>query len=150
GRKLPGISRLQQEGLVAVLEDHIAGLAVDTPAVSLDAAGYERLPLDQEIALYRITQEALNNVVKHAGASRVTVTVRRQGDFTCLTIADDGAGFSWREAQAAPPPAMDEGGLGLRSMRERAEALGGTLQIESEPGAGTTVRVRLPFEGGRR
>ncbi|HSM59079.1 MAG TPA: GAF domain-containing sensor histidine kinase [Candidatus Sulfomarinibacteraceae bacterium] len=148
--KLPGISRLQRDGLIAVLDDHIAGLAMDTLSVTLDAEGYEPLLLDQEIALYRITQEALNNVVKHARASRVTVTVGRRGDLTCLAIGDDGVGFSPQRVETVRSPGPDAGGMGLRSMRERAEALGGALQIDSRPGAGTTVRVRLPFRGRRR
>jgi signal transduction histidine kinase len=148
-RKLPGISRLQQEGLIAVLEDHIEGLAADGLSVQLETDAYERLPLDQEIALYRITQEALNNVVKHARATEATVTVQKKGEHMCLAVGDDGVGLPPQYVGTGRAPGPDEGGgLGLRTMRERAEALGGTLHLESQAGAGTTVQVQLPLHGG--
>ena len=88
-------------------------------------------------AIYRIAQEALHNIVKHARASTVTVTVAGERGAVTLRIVDDGAGFD--------PGGSFPGHLGLRSMAERAEKLGGTLAIESAPGAGTTIRVSIPI-----
>jgi PAS domain S-box-containing protein len=97
-----------------------------------DAAGGTRLPADVQVGLYRIAQEALNNVVKHAKASQAVVTLR-QGETVRLTVADNGAGFD--------PGAVTADHLGLKIMRERAEAIGARLSIYSEPGDGTQVSV---------
>jgi signal transduction histidine kinase len=94
------------------------------------------LPLPVKEALYRITREAANNIVKHAGATRVTLRLDHGPDATSLEIADDGAGFASSEAYP--------GHLGLRSMRERAEAVGATLEVESRLGVGTRIRVHIP------
>jgi signal transduction histidine kinase len=94
-----------------------------------------------ETTLYRIVQEALTNAVKHAKASNVWIRAWRE-DFTqCCSIRDDGAGFKTRRGQGSPRK-----GLGLVAMRERVSAIGGTLQIESRPGHGTEVSIRLPME----
>jgi PAS domain S-box-containing protein len=91
-----------------------------------------------EINLYRVAQEALNNVYKHAGARNVAVLLERRDDHMVLVVEDDGKGFY-------PGRAIEgERGMGLLNMRERAEQVGGTLEIESEPGAGTTVYARAP------
>jgi PAS domain S-box-containing protein len=97
-----------------------------------DAAGGPRLPADVQVGLYRIAQEALNNVVKHAKATQAVVTLR-QGETVRLTVADNGAGFD--------PGAVTADHLGLKIMRERAEAIGAKLNIYSEPGDGTQVSV---------
>ena len=92
--------------------------------------------------LYRLAQEALHNVVKHAGADRVRVrleALEREGVLV-LELTDDGVGFD--TARAHP------GHLGLRTMEERARAIGGRLEIQSAPGAGTTVRVVVPLGAG--
>ncbi len=89
-----------------------------------------------EEGLYRIAQEALNNVLKHACASKVTVRLVRNGDSVCLEIADDGVGFS-------PEVARKHGGFGLRSMEERAAQVGATLHIESGPGQGTRIKMEV-------
>ena len=91
-----------------------------------------RLPADVQVGLYRIAQEALNNVVKHAKATQAVVTLR-QGETVRLTVADNGAGFD--------PGAVTADHLGLKIMRERAEAIGAKLSIYSEPGDGTQVSV---------
>jgi signal transduction histidine kinase len=89
------------------------------------------------LALYRIGQEALGNAAKHAAPTRVEVRLLRIGGDVVLTVADDGRGFE---------PGRGEGrGLGLVNMRERARQLGGTFELDSQPGRGTTVRVALPF-----
>ncbi len=91
-----------------------------------------RLPPDVQVGLYRIAQEALNNVAKHANATQAIVTLR-QADSVRLTVADDGAGFD--------PNAVGADHLGLRIMRERAEAIGARFNLYSEPGEGTQVSV---------
>lgn len=88
-----------------------------------------------EDSVYRIVQEALTNVLKHAGATRATVTVLERDGVVDIEVADDGVGFATQEAAA---------GYGLVGMRERVDLLEGTLDITSEPGRGTTVRVRVP------
>jgi len=88
-----------------------------------------------ETAVYRVVQEAVNNAVKHAGAEDVTVNVREADGVVTVRVRDEGHGFD---------PAADSRGYGLVGMRERVESLGGALAIESAPGAGTTVTVRLP------
>lgn len=99
------------------------------------AVGIE-LPAAVELAVYRVAQEAVANVVRHAGAGRVRVRPEsdEDQDEVRLEVADDGAG------RVVPRP----GGVGLISMRERAEQLGGTLELRSVPGAGTTVAIRVP------
>src|SRR6267142_1496825 len=110
--------------------------------IHIDATVSGRLPTATETTIYRIVQEALTNAVKHANASNVWIRAWRE-DFTqCCTIRDDGAGFKMRRGQGTPRK-----GLGLVAMRERVSAIGGTLQIESRPGHGTEVSIRLPLEG---
>ena len=99
--------------------------------------GAVRLPADVETALYRIVQEALTNAVKHAGANHVSVVVTRKSTSVHVMIEDDGSGFDLR---AASTP-----GLGLLGMRERVELLDGTFEIDTAPGAGTTLIVELPL-----
>jgi PAS domain S-box-containing protein len=101
-------------------------------AIDLHTEGERRLPPEVQVGLYRVAQEALNNVVKHAHASQAVVTLRL-GDAVRLSIADDGAGFD--------PGAVTADHLGLRIMRERAEAIGARLSVYSEPGEGTQVSV---------
>lgn len=116
----------------------LAALARDLPdldvALDLDE---RRLPDHVEVALYRIAQEALQNVRKHAAAGRVGLRSGCDADGVRLEIADDGAGF-------APPEGGSAGGYGMASMRERAELIGGTVRIRSRPGTGTTVVVLAP------
>jgi signal transduction histidine kinase len=99
--------------------------------------GGERLPPDVETALYRIVQEALTNVIKHAGADRVSILVTRKPSSVLVVIEDDGRGFD--------PAATRAAGLGLLGMNERVELLDGTFQVDAEPGAGTTLIVELPL-----
>jgi signal transduction histidine kinase len=95
------------------------------------------IPRDVALCLYRIVQEALRNAIKHSGAREVTVDLTASSDGLALTIADDGGGF---DADAA-----EHEGLGLASMRERLEPVGGTLVIRSKPGAGTRIEVTVPY-----
>ncbi len=105
----------------------------------LEAKPVPRLPAHFENALFRIAQEALTNVVKHAEAKQVTVTVDTQGDTLRLVVADDGVGFDPTERTKA-----EECGWGLLTMCERAQAIGGHCHVESSPGQGTQVIAEVP------
>ncbi|KGI67040.1 GAF domain-containing sensor histidine kinase [Mycolicibacterium rufum] len=128
------------------LSGGLASLARSIPQIGIDVdLADTRLPDHIELALYRIAQECLQNVVKHAGASRARLTFSldrgEHGDVARLEIADDGVGFDTLER----PLGSDEmGGYGLLSMAERAEIVGGRLNIRSRPGAGTTVTASIP------
>jgi signal transduction histidine kinase len=119
------------ERLAASLEEQ-SGLAVDVEA----QLGPERLPPDAETALYRIVQEALTNVVKHASAGRVSITLVRKEGSAVAVIEDDGRGFE--------PGSTRSGALGLAGMRERVGLVGGRLSVESTPGSGTTLVAEVP------
>lgn len=130
---------LDDFGLVPALERLVQTFS-ETTAISVELEaqlGEARLPPDVETTLYRIVQEALTNVVKHAEAQNVSVLiVRRQGSVTAV-IEDDGRGFD--------PANTREDGLGLLGMRERAELHDGQLSIEAASGAGTTLVVEIPL-----
>jgi len=130
-------SKLEEEGLVKALQQRLSTVEQRAGVEArLLVEGEIDLPKGVEEGLYRIAQEALNNALKHAKATSVTVHIRRQGGAVELEIADDGIGFD-------PEAVNNGGGMGLVSMRERAERLGGTLQIDSRPGEGTKVKVRV-------
>jgi PAS domain S-box-containing protein len=99
----------------------------------------ERLPSDVETTIYRLAQEALNNVAKHAQAEHVDVVLERTAACLSLIVEDNGVGFDLSDAE------MPRKGLGLIGMRERAALVGADLQIESTPGQGTTIMVRAPI-----
>jgi signal transduction histidine kinase len=103
----------------------------------------ERLPTPVETALFRILQEALNNTLRHANATRVDVVLDRKSDEVRLIVEDNGQGF---QTEAVQNRRVGERGLGLLGMRERATAVGGALAIESEPGKGTSVYVQIPLK----
>ena len=130
--------RLEQEGLAAALQARLG--SVETRAglqTEIHVQGEERrLPLSVEEELYWIAQEALNNVVKHAQAKKVTVHLRFDEKDVCLEVRDDGVGFD-------PAKARHGGGLGVRSMEERAARVGGKLTVKSRPEEGTYVRVEV-------
>jgi signal transduction histidine kinase len=128
---------LELEGLAAALQARLA--AVETRAgleTDLQVDGEKRLPLATERELYGIAQEALNNVIKHSHARAVTVQLRYSGAGACLEVRDDGLGFDAISARAG-------GGMGLRGIEERAARIGGRLELDSEPGRGTRVRVTI-------
>jgi len=114
-------------------------VAIDFQTVGLDGV---RLPPPVETALYRIAQEALTNVIRHAGASRVSLLLAVRQGTAVLIVEDDGAGFDVNRLLHGP---VDERRLGLSGMQERAELVGGRLTIESAPGSGTTVFVEVPL-----
>jgi len=105
--------------------------------VDADLGEEPDLLMETKHALYRVAQEALHNIVKHARASKVELRLARQANEIILEVRDNGKGFD----PAGPFP----GHLGLRSMRERVTKIGGTLLIKSVPGQGTCVEVRMPI-----
>jgi signal transduction histidine kinase len=142
---------LQPESLErASLADAIYRLAdrwsadsnIQTRATVTGAA--HSLPPEIEVTLLRVAQEALTNVRKHAQAHEVTLTLSYMDDLVALDVHDDGQGFDL--AGIAPQPSdINIGGFGLRAMRERVEALNGTLSVESMSDEGTTVAIALPL-----
>ena len=98
------------------------------------------LPL--KTAIYRVTQEAMNNIAKHSQAGSVHLSLRKKGNTIELTIKDNGMGFDLKEILS---PESSKRGLGLNSMRERTELLGGTFEIESTKGRGTVIRALWPL-----
>ncbi|HET9028822.1 MAG TPA: PAS domain-containing protein [Candidatus Aquilonibacter sp.] len=111
--------------------------------------GRDRLPSHLENTIYRVVQEALTNVVRHSGASSASVIVERDGKHVNVAIQDNGTGFDVAEAVEA---ARRAGRYGLTSIRERVTLLAGQTLIDSRPGSGTTVKLRIPMElpGNRR
>jgi signal transduction histidine kinase len=142
---------LESEGLIGALEQRLetverrAGIQARVLVVgdAREGEGKSELTPDLEEELYHIAQEALNNALKHAGASKVVLSVRVDEGSVALEVADDGRGFD-------PADSHDAGGLGLISMQERADKIGGQLTIRSAPGEGTTVSVRVVARGNQR
>jgi PAS domain S-box-containing protein len=133
---------LDHLGLTSAVEQFIKAFTQDTHLpIKLKTVGFgedDRLPQEIETTLYRIVQEALTNVVRHARASRVDVVLERRDDSMLVIVEDDGDGFDVNLAR-------ESGHLGLLGMEERAEMLGGVLTIESAPGRGTTLFVEVPY-----
>jgi PAS domain S-box-containing protein len=138
----PGV--LDNLGLVAVLRDagtafaNRTGVTIEMACVPLTA----RLHADAELALYRIFQETLKNVEKHAQASHVTASLGRKGAAVQLVVRDDGIGF---DPERRTLGQKGRGGLGLLGMRERAAYVGGSLRITSARRAGTEIDARVPL-----
>lgn len=133
---------LDDLGLGAALTSYVQswsshlGIPVDLHVTGLDRG---RLTIEIETVLYRIAQEALNNVAKHAHATNVAIVLEQRAGQVFLIIEDNGAGFDLQTVLDA-----DEKGLGLIGMRERAAVVGGNIELESQPNSGTTVVVRIP------
>ncbi|MBE1593495.1 sensor histidine kinase [Nonomuraea angiospora] len=136
----------------AMLSEALAGVAERWSAlheipVQVTTTGTARpIRPEAEAALLRIAQEALANVAKHARATRVGVTLSYLEHEAALDVRDDGGGFDLALLDAAAGFRPDRGGFGLIAMRQRMESLSGTLQVESEPGAGTGISARVPAE----
>ncbi len=133
---------LEQDGLVTALRVRLA--AVEARAgvrAELAVEGERRLPIAVEQELYRIAQEALNNIMKHARARHVMLSVRFEDKAVSLRIHDDGSGFDLRDASS-------RGGRGLRSFTARAAKIGGSVTVESQPGQGTTVTLNVATKHG--
>jgi signal transduction histidine kinase len=133
---------LKREGLLGALHQRLGAVEKRAGvAARLTAEDATEFPARMEETLYAIATEALNNSIKHASASAVSVNVRSDGRRVELEISDDGRGFD-------PDAAAGQGGLGLTGMRERAEKMGGTLAVRTAPGEGTRVTARLPYPAG--
>lgn len=129
---------LETEGLNAGLEKHVAALrARHDLDVSLELGPEPNVSLKAKEAVYRIAREALNNIVSHAQATKVRLSLTRKAGALDLVVEDDGLGFD--RSLVAP------GHLGLKSMAERAGQLGGTFEVLSAPGQGTCIHARIPI-----
>jgi signal transduction histidine kinase len=139
---------LDEMGLVAALKAYLEAEAERT-GLSIDVRGdaaVEGLAPEIEISAFRMVQEAVTNVVRHARARRVIVSVERGEGCLELAVQDDGAGF---DAASALDGAATGKALGLLGMQERVQILGGTFELRSQPGEGTRVRAALPLGEGR-
>jgi nitrate/nitrite-specific signal transduction histidine kinase len=135
---------LEDGGLVAALRQQLDLLRrPDGPQLALEVTGEGSLPIEMEHDLLRIAQEAVRNAIEHAEAQRIVVALTMEDGQVTLSVSDDGRGFD----QASVP--VDQRGFGLLGMRERSRALGVSLEILTEPGAGTQVRVCLSTTKGR-
>jgi signal transduction histidine kinase len=133
---------IDEHGLAGALKLHGDAFAKQTKvSINVDAQVDDRPAPEIETIVYRITQEALNNVAKHARAGHVWVRLRADDDAVDLIIRDDGIGFDPLQAARL----LDDGHYGLAGMRERVELGGGRLELDSQPGHGTTVHVALPL-----
>ncbi len=133
-------SSLESDGLIQALRTHATAVQRRTGlTIVVDAEPVERLPLATEEALYRIGQEAIHNVVKHANASCATIRIAAEADDRLrLTVTDDGDGFD--------PTEVPRGHLGLIGMRQRVDLVGGELRVESIPGSGTTIDALVALD----
>lgn len=137
---------LEDAGVVAALRSHLRGVRESGALrveVDLDPVDH-LLGADAKLVLYRIVQEAVSNAVRHSGAGIVAVRLTREGSDVVALVEDDGSGFR------PDDPAADGGGLGLLGMHERAATVDGGVAVESRPGHGTVVRVRIPAERADR
>jgi two-component system sensor histidine kinase UhpB len=136
----PGV--LQHIGLVAALRGYCRSFEREHElSVTFRADGeLAAVPADVALCLYRVTQEGLGNVVRHAGANRARVALGRDGDDVVLTIGDDGCGFDLARASR---------GLGLISLDERVRLVRGRLTIDSQRQRGTELRIAVPLEEAR-
>lgn len=130
---------LAEQGLASAVERLVAAMRLRGDlTITFSADTDIRLHPDTELALFRIAQESLANVIKHARAAEVSVTLSVTGSDLVLAVADDGIGFDPATPVTASPDGV-RGGMGLRSMRERAAAAGISLEVRSTPGHGTAV-----------
>ncbi len=134
-------SDLRRDGLVAAIRSDVALLdRVHEADVSFQFSGDLRVDDVVEHEIYRVVQEALTNALRHAKSDDVVVRLTSGSDATVVEVSDDGSGFD------PNAEGIRSHRLGLTSMEERATAVGGTIEIDSGPGKGTTVRLRVPYE----
>ncbi|MHC5544800.1 sensor histidine kinase [Singulisphaera rosea] len=140
-----GPAALDELGLPGALSDYAeewsehSGVRVQFQCTG---AGDGRLPPQVETTVYRVVQEALTNVAKHSGASRVSLILNRHEADVLVIIEDDGVGF---DPETATDPLRTRRKLGLIGMKERVKAVGGAFQVESVRGSGTTLFIRVPL-----
>lgn len=131
-----GIAR---QGLVACLKAEVENLEQTGFMVGMAVTGQDRyLPDQQEVMLYRMAQECLQNIIKHARARQIHILLQYEARFLDMQISDDGCGFS----------ATATGGLGMGNLHKRAALMQGQCAVHSRPGGGTTVSIRVPLEAG--
>lgn len=134
---------LEELGLLPAIDLLLKRNSDELPRVAVEVRGQQRrLDPQSELALFRIMQEAWNNVRRHAQAQSVTITFDYRHDALHVTFTDDGRGFTPPAARQTPP-----GSFGLLGMQERAQLGGGALTIESAPGHGTQIFVQMPYPG---
>lgn len=140
--------QLDDLGLTPALRSFMTDFTKRTniPIRATVSAAVEQLDSDRKTVLYRVAQEALTNVARHAQASLVRVSIQRAPGSVGMEIHDNGKSFRVDRVLGAKRPAR----LGLLGMRERVEMVGGTFSVESAPGAGTSVRAQIPFRNGSR
>jgi two-component system sensor histidine kinase UhpB len=132
---------LQKHGLVAALKSSLASIESRAGLETvLKTDGVIPLPSAIEPDLYRIAMEALNNLVRYARAKKVTVDLQVVSNWVVLDIRDNGVGFELEYIQ-------NSGGMGILNMKQRAQRLGGRLEIFSSPGAGTHIKAEVPLQG---
>jgi signal transduction histidine kinase len=139
---------LDELGLIPALRSHLKNFA-DRTGLRLRLRAnplVEKLNGEQKTVLFRIAQESLTNVAKHARASRVDISIRKSGENMILEIADNGKSFT----DTATDLTKRKQRLGLLGMQERVRLVSGRFVIKPQPGKGTTVRVTIPFRNGAR
>ncbi len=139
----PGLDHLGlEQSIFQYCEEFSArtGIEVDFAAAGMDGL---KLDFDTEIAVFRLIQEGLNNVKKHAGASKVTIRLAASLSTLFLRMEDDGKGFDVRARMAS---AFKEKRMGLQNMKERVSLLQGKMRIKSRRAQGTKVLIRIPYE----
>jgi two-component system NarL family sensor kinase len=131
---------LDELGIVAAIESLVADARVEVPAIDFrhELPG-SRLPPALETTIFRIVQESLSNIRKHAAARSASVAVTRLGDLVTIRVADDGQGFD--------PEGVPADRFGLEGIRQRSRLFGGSCRIDSAPGRGTIVEASLPVPG---
>jgi signal transduction histidine kinase len=134
---------LSDDGLITTVRNRLKAVEERVGIVTeLDCHGIDRLPEQTEKSLHGIIHEALNNILKHAGASLISISLAGRGGKILVDIRDDGTGFD-------PAAARQKGGLGLSGMEEWAGELGATFTLKSEPGRGTHIHVDMPLAAGK-
>ena len=132
-------------GLIPALHSYTKDVAqqtgLDIHITSFTRDKTEQLDNDKRTVLYRVAQEALTNIVKHARASQVNVNIQKRRGMICMEVKDNGKSFQVKSTLTAGKKRQ----LGLIGMRERVEMIGGRFTIDSEPSKGTTIRTEIPL-----
>lgn len=138
-----GVADVKKMGLAAALQRFAFILAPQTPSIRLDFGAYLPQSPSLEERLYLICREALSNAIRHSAADRLEVSAAVSEDILTLSVQDNGRGFDVARAEVTAN--SPEQGIGLQTMSERAAALGGVCEVQSQPGRGTTVCIRIPL-----
>ncbi|HNB34573.1 MAG TPA: GAF domain-containing sensor histidine kinase [Anaerolineales bacterium] len=155
---LTGLERIRRYGLLGALRLLVRDFSQEGIQLQMNVDGDGQKSLGSESkktsgrkpvfdeSIYRIVQEALNNAIKHAKAGRISIRLGydNTNEIVYLSVRDDGTGFTSQNLEKKNSPKGS--GLGMKTMRERAETLGGTLRIDSQPGTGTTIEVKIPLK----